>query len=189
MTIGHERRPAVPAPLRWTVDAYHRAIEAGLFANRQVELIDGELYEMPPMREPHIGAARFLERTFAPLLAADRLLIDKPIILPSDGEPEPDLAVVQPGAPLKPQASDIQLVIEVADSTRAFDRGPKLAAYLRDGIRELWIVDLEQRELLVFRTGERVATLVPGEGQQIAAVEVPEITVEVDALFAAAGRR
>jgi Uma2 family endonuclease len=189
MTIGLEGRPDVPPPLRWTVDVYHRAIDAGLFADRRVELIDGELYEMPPMREPHIGAARFLERTFAPLLESDRLLIDKPIILPRDGEPEPDVAVVRAGAPLKPLVADVQLAIEVADSTRRFDRGPKLEAYLRDGIRELWIVDLEQRELLVFRGGELVATLVPGQGKLLAAAEVPEISVDVDALFAAAGRR
>ena len=82
-----------PAPMRWTVDDYHRAIDAGLFDDRRVELVDGEIYEMPPMREPHIGAALYLERTFAPLLATNRLLIDKPIILPQDGEPEPDIAV------------------------------------------------------------------------------------------------
>jgi Uma2 family endonuclease len=189
MTIGLESRPEVPSPLRWTVETYHRAIEAGLFADRRVELVDGELYEMPPMREPHIGAAVFLESTFAPLLESRRLRIDKPIILPRDGEPEPDLAVVRAGAPLKPLVTDVQLAIEVADTTRRFDRGPKLEAYLRDGTRELWIVDLEQRELLVFRGGQLVATLVPGQGGRIAAAEVPEISVDVDALFAAAGHR
>lgn len=191
MTVSVELRPevVVPSRLRWTVEDYHRAIDAGLFGERRVELVDGELYEMPPMGEPHIGAAEFLERAFAPLHEAGRLKIDKPIILPHDGEPEPDLAVVRAGAPLKPLADDVQLVIEVTHSTRRFDRGPKLEAYLRDGIRELWIVDLEKRELLVFRGGELVATLVPGQGKLIAAAEVPEIRVDVDALFAAAGRR
>ena len=133
-----------------------------------------------------MGAAMFLEGTFAPLLTSRRLRIDKPIILPRDGEPEPDLAVVRVGAALKPLVDDVQLAIEVSHSTRRFDRGPKLEAYLRDGIRELWIVDLEDRELLVFRGGQLVAVLVPGQGAQIAAAEVPEISVDVDALFAAA---
>src|SRR6266568_3443536 len=176
-----------PAPIRWTVDDYHRAIDAGLFDDRRVELVDGEIYEMPPMREPHIGAAMYLERTFAPLLASNRLLIDKPIILPQDGEPEPDIAVVRAGAPLKPSVEDVLLLIEVSHATRRFDRGLKLQAYLRDGLKELWIADIVGGELLVYRAGELTATFRPGQGRQIAGVQVPEITVDVDALFAAAG--
>jgi Uma2 family endonuclease len=176
----------VPCTLRWTVEDYHRAIDAGLFDDRRIELIDGELYEMPPIGEPHVGAVRYLLRTFSPLLQADRLLVSMPIILPRDGEPEPDLAVVRAGAPLKPLVSDVQLAIEVSHSTRQFDRGPKLEAYLRDALRELWIVDLEKRELLVYRDGQLVALLVPGQGAGISASHVPEISVDVDALFAAA---
>src|SRR5438105_3474141 len=176
-----------PAPMRWTVEDYHRAIDAGLFDDRKVELVDGEIYEMPPMREPHLGAARYLERTFARLLASDRLLIDKPIILPQDGEPEPDIAVVRAGAPLKPRVEDVLLAIEVSHATRRFDRGLKLQAYLRDGVNELWIADLVVSELLVYRQGELTATFRSGQGRRIAAAQVPEITVDVDALFAAAG--
>ena len=66
-----------PAPMRWSLDDYHRAIDAGLFDDRRVELVDGEIYEMPPMREPHIGAAMYLERTFSHLLASNRLQIGR----------------------------------------------------------------------------------------------------------------
>jgi len=176
-----------PVRMRWSPDDYHRAIDAGVFDDRRVELVEGEIYEMPPMREPHIGAARYLERTFAILLASDRLLIDKPIILPQDGEPQPDIAVVREGAPLKPHVDDVLLAIEVSHTTRLFDRGLKLEAYLRDGLRELWIVDLGVRELLVFRGGELTATFRAGQGREITGLHVPEITVDVDALFAAAG--
>jgi len=151
-----------------------------------LELVDGEIYEMPPMREPRIGAARYLERTFAPLLASDQLPIDKPIVLPQDGEPQSDIAVVRTGAPLKPHVDDVLLAIEVSDATRRFDRGLKLEAYLRDGLREVWIVDLAVRELLVYREGELTATLRPGQGRRAAGQDVPDITVDVDALFAAA---
>jgi Uma2 family endonuclease len=172
--------------MRWTVDDYHRAIDAGLFDDRHVELIDGAIYEMPPMREPHIGAVLFLMRTFASLLASNRLRIDMPIILPHDGEPLPDVAVVRAGAPLKPFVDDVLLVIEVSHATRRFDRGLKLEAYLRDGLREAWIVDLEARELLVYVNGALAALIQPGQGRQIAAQQVPEITVDVAAVVAAA---
>jgi hypothetical protein len=49
--------------MRWTVDDYHLGIDAGLFDDRRVELIDGEIYEMPPMRETHIGAGISSERS------------------------------------------------------------------------------------------------------------------------------
>src|SRR5579864_4135373 len=173
------------ARFRWTLDEYHQAIDAGLFGDRRIELIDGELYEMPPMREPHIGAATFLEDTFSPLRPR-RVRTSKPIILPRNGEPEPDLTIARAGAPLKPRPEDVQLVIEVSHSTRKFDRGLKLEAYLRDGIREVWIVDLETRELLIYRGGVLSAVLLPGQGHKISAVEVPEISVDVDALFASA---
>src|SRR5579864_4953615 len=174
------------ARFRWTLDEYHQAIDAGLFDDRRVELIDGELYEMPPLGLPHISTARFLRRAFASLIQADRLLVGEPIILPRNGEPEPDLAVARAGAPLKPRPEDVQLVIEVSHSTRKFDRGLKLEAYLRDGIREVWIVDLETRELLIYRGGVLSAVLLPDQGQKISATEVPEISVDVDALFASA---
>ena len=63
----------------------------------------------------------------------------------------------------------------------------KLHAYLRDGVNELWIADLLVSELLVYRQGELTATFRSGQRRRIAAAQVPEITVDVDALFAAAG--
>jgi hypothetical protein len=78
-----------PAPPHWALDAHHRAINAGVFGDQRIELIAGSLYEMPPMREPHIGAATYLESVFAPLLAHGRLRIDKPIILRPRGATRP----------------------------------------------------------------------------------------------------
>src|SRR6476620_2999811 len=92
-----------PASPRWSLDEYHRAIDAGVFGNRRIELISGSLYEMPPMGEPHIGALRYLAELFFGALGRGRTLSQMPIILPRDGEPEPDIAVAEAGAPLKPR--------------------------------------------------------------------------------------
>ena len=91
------------------------------------------------------------------------------------------------GAPLKPHVDDVLLAIEVSHATRRFDRGLKLEAYLRDGLRELWIADIGVRELLVYREGELTATFRHGQCRRVAGLDVPEITIDVDALFAAAG--
>src|SRR5918911_980855 len=176
-----------PNVLRWTHALYAQATAAGLFADRRVELIDGELYEMPPMNAPHIGATMYLETLFAPLLPAGRVRFAKPIILDQDGEPEPDIAVVVPGAPLKPSQAQVQLVIEVSDATREFDRGAKLQAYLNAGIAEIWIVDLVDREMLVYRAGALASVLRPGSSEaELRPLATPNILVNIDALFRAA---
>ena len=115
--------PDAPVPHRWTLDEYHRAIDAGVFADRRVELLNGEIVEMPPMNEPHIGAVRYLAGLFFAQLGWQRASSRTPIILPSDGEPEPDIAVYELGAPLKPHAAQVQLVIEVTQATRQRDLG------------------------------------------------------------------
>jgi Uma2 family endonuclease len=82
---------------KWTVDEYHRMIAAGILDDRRVELLKGEIVEIPPEGEPHAyfssEAGAYLVR-----LLGDRATIrqSKPITLPNNSEPEPDIAIVQP---------------------------------------------------------------------------------------------
>ena len=176
-----------PSPHYWTLDEYHRAIDAGVFGDSRVELLHGEVVEMPPMNEPHIGAVRYLAGLFFARLGWQRTCSQTPIILPGDGEPEPDVAVFELGAPLKPRIDQVQLVIEVAQSTRRRDLGSKLEDYLRDGaVRELWIVDLVEQCALVYRDGQLVARHARGAGAMLVAELVPEVTVDLDEVFHAA---
>ena len=108
------------------LDEYHRAIDAGVFGANRVELRHGEVVEMPPMPAPRIGALRALHAMFLARLGWERVPRQTPIVLPSDGEPEPDVAVFVPGAPLKPTVDQVQLVIEVSQATRKRDVGSKL---------------------------------------------------------------
>ncbi len=175
-----------PAAPHWSLDDYDRAVDVGLFGDRRIELVAGELIEMPPMSEPHIGALRYLTELFYGALGRERALSQMPIILPQDGEPEPDIAVAESGAPLKPRAEQVQLAIEVSHRTRHFDRGPKLEAYLADGIRELWIIDLVEQCALVYRAGLLFARYARGTGARLVPELVPEITVDLDEIFQAA---
>src|ERR671928_1387698 len=120
------------------MEEYPRYTAAGVLGDRRVELLHGEVVEMPPMNEPHIGAVRYLAGLFFAHLGWQRTSSQTPIILPSDGEPEPDVAVFELGAPLKPHVNQVQLVIEVSQATRRRDLGSKLEDYLRDRLRELW---------------------------------------------------
>jgi Uma2 family endonuclease len=174
-----------PAPPYWTLDAYERAIDAGVFGDRRIELIGGQLYEMPPMEEPHIGAVQYLSILFYGALGT-RARAQMPIILPSDGQPEPDISVTAPGAPLKPSVEHVQLAIEVSHATRRFDRGVKLVAYLADGLHELWIIDLVERAALMYRDGVLIARHAQGAGAKLQAEQVPEVTLDLDQVFQAA---
>ena len=126
MAITKAQPSEVPVPYRWTLDEYHRAIDAGVFGDARVELLDGEIVQMPPMSGPHIGAVRYLAGAFYARLGWLRVSSQTPITLPNDGEPEPDVAVVEPGAPLKPSIDQVQLIVEVSQATRQRDLGPTL---------------------------------------------------------------
>jgi Uma2 family endonuclease len=147
---------SLPAPHRFTVDEYHRMGEAGIFhEDDRVELIAGEIVEMAPIGSDHAWVVARLTRLFE--RGSGDLIVwsQNPIVLSDEDEPQPDLALVKPMPELyrkaHPGPDDVLLVIEVADSSLAYDRGEKLARYAMAGIPEVWIVDLRGDRFLVFR--------------------------------------
>jgi Uma2 family endonuclease len=148
---------SLPAPHRFTVDEYHRMGDAGIFhEDNRVELIAGEIVEMGPIGSDHAWVVARLTRLFE--RGSGDLIVwsQNPIVLSDEDEPQPDLALVKPRPALyrktHPGRDDILLVIEVADSSLAYDRREKLARYAMAGIPEAWIVDLTGDRLLVFRS-------------------------------------
>lgn len=81
---------------KWKLDEYHRMVEAGILRKRRVELLKGEIVEMAPEGKPHAyfsdEAGEYLVR-----LLGDRARVcqAKPITLPNNSEPEPDLAIIE----------------------------------------------------------------------------------------------
>jgi Uma2 family endonuclease len=45
----------------------------------------------------------------------------------------------------------VLLLVEVADTSLAYDRGPKLALYARHGVPEVWVIDLVGRAVEICR--------------------------------------
>lgn len=142
---------------RLTVGEYLRMGEAGILpADARVELIDGEVVDMAPMRSRHAGVVRRLTALLA-RAAGERAQVScqLPLVLGERSAPEPDLVLLAPRADfytsMHPGASDVLLLIEVSDTTSDYDRRVKLPLYARHGIAEVWIVDLDQRLLRVCR--------------------------------------
>ena len=112
-----------------------------------------------------------------------------PITLGEDSEPEPDFALV-PNAPAGADEHPTQalLVIEVARDSLRRDRSRKAALYARSNIPEYWIVDVDGRSIEVVRDPDADARCYRnasrfGAGAVIVSAAVPQVQVELDALF------
>lgn len=138
---------------RFTLDEYHRLGELGFFReDERVELIRGEIIQMPTKKTPHSVCNTRLIRKLI-LLLGDRALVrgQEPIILPADSEPQPDAIIAHNSSDdylsSHPQPADILLVIEISDSTLSYDQQTKLSLYAEDGIFDYWIFNLVESHL------------------------------------------
>jgi Uma2 family endonuclease len=141
---------------KWTIDEYHRMIAGGILSNRRVELLRGEIIEMSPEGEPHAYCSDEAGEYLAKLLAERaKVRHAKPITLPDDSEPEPDIAVVQRlGREYRehhPYPENIFWLIEYANTSLEKDLEIKSKIYAEVGIPEYWVVNLKKSHLVVFR--------------------------------------
>lgn len=136
--------------VRWTVEDYHTMIAAGLFLKRQVELLDGQVVEMSPEGPLHDYLTRGLGDWFRDHLGQwTRVIAGKPIALNDSNEPQPDLAIVRRRAyqDFHPRPMDVFLAIELASASFTKDTQDKYLAYAAAGIREYWVVDLQDEAI------------------------------------------
>ena len=140
---------------RWSRVEYESMIEKAVFRpDERLELLGGDLVVREPQGGPHALA---VERTAKALLTAFeatwRIRVQLPIALDEDSEPEPDVSVVAGPLEVTPPElpSQAVLVVEVADTSLAFDRGRKGNLYARARLPEYWIVNLVDRVLEVYR--------------------------------------
>ena len=151
-------RPGSALRHLFDVDDYYRMAEAGILSREdRVELIEGEIVDMAPIGSAHAGTVNRLARLAAKAMAEGSVLVSmqNPLRLDAHSEPQPDLMLLRPRADdyrdSHPTPADVLLLVEVADSTLAYDRGPKLALYARHGVPEVWIVDLGGRVVEICR--------------------------------------
>ena len=186
-------RPQAPARHRLDVDAYYKMAEAGILTREdRVELIDGEIIDMNAIGSPHAAITNRLNRLVA-RAAADGIIlvsVQSPLRLDSYNEPEPDLMLLRPRADdyraNHPGAADVLLLVEVSDSSLAYDRGRKLALYAQFGVAEVWIVDLAGSAVEIYRQPKEGAYSLTERhiDGALAPILVPGIVIDVAALLA-----
>ncbi len=161
--MGIVDSPAVLQRHRLTVDEYYRMGRAGVFApDARVELIEGEVIDMAPIGTRHASAVKKLNALLSAAAHGRAVVaVQDPLRLSDASEPEPDLMLLRPRADFYAQAhptpADVLLLIEVSDSTAAYDRGIKVNLYARHGIAEVWIVDLDNNIVRFYRNGDGTA--------------------------------
>ena len=138
-----------PALLKgpFTVESFQRLGALGVLReDERVELVGGQVVAMTPIGQRHAACVRRFNRLFARSLG-DRAIIDvqNPAVLGPRDAPQPDVVLLAPrpdGYRTHPRAADILLIVEVADTTIAYDRDIKIPLYAHAMIPEAWIVDL-----------------------------------------------
>ncbi len=141
----------------FTVQEYHKMVEAGILtADDRVELIKGEIVKMSPVGRRHSSHVKRLNELFVLRLTPNVTVgVQDPVELDDSSEPEPDLALLRRRADFyeagHPQPQDIFLLVEVADTTVEFDRTVKIPLYAESGILEVWLVDVNNQCVEVYR--------------------------------------
>lgn len=178
-----------------TLEEYDRMVEAGVFEpEARIELIKGEIVDMPPPGPEHESSVARLDRLFNKV-AADKALVwpqGNSIGLPqTNSRPQPDITILKWRddyyAGRRPKPEDVILLVEVADSSLKLDRGGKLQLYAEAGIQEYWVVNLvdgvvevyadadpDAAKYRVVRTAKRGETIqLPGAlGEQFAVEDI-----------------
>ena len=178
---------------RFSRAEYYRMVEVGILREHdRVELIKGEIVEMSPIGRRHKAFVGNLAQLLMVRLAGRAVVwAQSSIALADDTEPQPDLAVLRRGAVSYKErdawAEDTLLVVEVADSSLAYDRSTKMRLYAEAGIPEYWVVDCTAETVEVHREpapdGYREVRLVAGVGT-LAPQASPDVELRTTDIFA-----
>jgi len=185
---------AEPIARRWTRAEYYRLADEGWFTGQRVQLLSGEIVQMPPQGHQHamgiLRVSRFLQTAFGD---GHWIRNQLPLNVLEDSEPEPDLAVTQqPAESYNDHPVTSLIVVEISDSSLRLDRR-KAGLYAAAGIPEYWIVNLAARRLEVYRQpvadangefGHRYSEVgVLGEDETIAPLARPNARILVKKFF------
>jgi Uma2 family endonuclease len=144
-------------PRLFTVEEYHAMGEAGVFApGERVELLDGEILTMAPIGPRHIGVVNRLTHLLVTRFGSKAIVqVQNPVRLSNLSEPQPDIVLLRRRddfyAARHAQPTDTLALVEVAQSSLAYDRERKRKAYACSGITEYWIVNLNSDEIEIYR--------------------------------------
>lgn len=142
-----------PPRFKFSREAYEQMTRMGLFEGKRVELIDGEVIEMPPSTPEHFETGDILDEILQAYFGQGYWARFQGDLALGESQPVPDIAVVQGDKrDYKGRYPDrALLVVEVAHTSLYYDRTDKLSLYAKAGVPEYWIVNLQEGQLEVYR--------------------------------------
>jgi len=178
--------PLIPPRKRWTREQCADLEASGLFEKERLELVDGELISKMGQNRPHVNAFTLMHLWLLEAFGKQFVNAEAPIdVSEADdptNEPEPDLIVLKRKftafASGNPHPRDIDLVVEIADSTLTFDLTTKAALYARAGIVEYWVLDVTGRRLFSHRnpvSGRYSEVAIYNEHEPIVPIAAPAV--------------
>jgi len=181
---------AIKTLAKWTLEDYHRMVDAGILADRPVELLAGEIIEMSPEGPIHRFYSEGLAGYFRSRLTGRAWIQEARPITLSDSEPEPDVSIVR--SPREryrdrhPSADDIFLVVEVSFSSLAKDLEIKTKLYAEAEIEDYWVIDLTKRQFIVLRSPYQGTYQSRQELQcgAIAPIAFPDVELSIEDFWA-----
>lgn len=185
--------PDIPRTKRlFTVDEYQVMLRSGILTeDDRVELIAGEILKMAPIGSRHTSCVKRLnELLVSRLLGRVTVGVQDPIDLGDYSEPQPDISVLRRREDFYTEAharpEDVLLLIEVADSSLAYDRNLKLPLYAEYGIPEVWLVDLDRSLIEVHRTPDSngyQAVRTVHRGERIFSAAFPDLSLAAEEIL------
>ena len=195
-TAVEEKITDEPQRIKWTKDEYYRMAELGFFQGKKVELIEGEIIEMTPMKSPHATSvslvSEVLRESFGKMFYVRSQL---PLSFSKINEPEPDVVVV-PGSIrdfTDSHPKTAELVVEISDATLRYDRIEKMSLNAKYKIKDYWIVNINDKRLEVYRRPIKDKTAFYGfsyaerliftEKDEVAPLAAPDAKIKVTDLL------
>jgi len=178
-----------PKKRLFTIEEYHKMAETGILGeDERVELIGGEIFEMPPIGPLHASCVDDLNEMLVQQLAGKaKVRVQNPVHLTAHSERYPDIAIVRRREDSyhteNAKAEDVLLIIEVADTTLKSDRETKIPEYAQAGIPEVWLVDLQNKKIEVHHKplqGDYQTIQKFQKGQEVVSPTVSDFKVKVD---------
>ena len=133
---------------KFTAAEYYRMAEVGVLEpDERVELIDGVIVAMPPIGLRHAASVDISNEVLAQMAPGRFILrIQNPLRLSETMELVPDVMLLRRRADYyataAPGPADALLVMEVSDSSLAYDREVKIPLYARAGVPQTLIKNL-----------------------------------------------
>lgn len=177
----------------FTVDEYEKMIETDILReDDRVELIEGEIVHMSPIGRKHMACVKRLNYIFSQRMKSGDCIVSvqDPIVQGEYSEPEPDIILLKFKDDFyeerKPQSEDVLLIIEVAETSLEYDLNYKIPLYARHNIPEVWIIELENRQIKSFQHPvmekfNQITVYTPG--QSISPMAFPDLVIEVSEIL------